>query len=156
MYVPYTKILNWCFWEPKLLIKFDPESISLLSYHHCLSKIKCNRPLPTFYLAECACCPGVSSLRNDLITLLEENLIDSITFKQWVSVDRCTLETYTKSVKKVCWLFLQKTWCYTSTYLFCYPASIILSRVQINIGTRLCLSYCWLFGELFLCSPRRS
>ena len=68
-----------------------------------------NPPLPTCYLGECACCPGVSTLKRvDLIELLDENLIGSITFKQWVSVDRCTLETYTKSVEEFVDMFCDK------------------------------------------------
>ena len=86
----------------------DSESVFLQSYHHCLARIMCNLPLPTCYLGECACCPGVSTLRVDLIELLDENLIDSITFKQWVSVDRCTLETYTKSVEEFVDMFCDK------------------------------------------------
>ena len=85
-----------------------PEYIALPSYHHCLAGILCNPPLPTCYLGECAYCPGVSNLRDDLITLLDENLIDSITFKQWVSVDRCTLETVTKSVEEFVDMFCEK------------------------------------------------
>ncbi len=72
-----------------------PEGVTLSTYHHCLVSILCNPPLPTCYLGECTTCPGISKLRDDLITLLDENLVDNITFKQWVSVDRSTLETYT-------------------------------------------------------------
>ena len=85
-----------------------PESISLPTYHHCLAKILCNPPLPTCYLGECAFCPGMSKFRDDLTTLLDENLIDNITFKQWVSVDRSTLETYTKPVDEFVDMFCEK------------------------------------------------
>ena len=40
----------------------------------------------------------MSKLRDYLTTLLDENHIDNITFKQWVSVDQSMLETYTKPV----------------------------------------------------------
>ena len=75
-----------------------PESISLPTYHHCLAKILCNPPLPTCYLEECEFCPGISKFRDDITTHLDENLIDNVTFKQWVSVDRSTLETYTSQL----------------------------------------------------------
>ena len=64
-----------------------PEGINLPTYHHCLAKILCNPPLPICYLGECTSCPGVSKLRDYLTTLLDENHIDNIAFKQWVSVD---------------------------------------------------------------------
>ena len=85
-----------------------PESIYLPTYHHALAKILCNPPLPTCYLGECTACPGISKLRDGLTTLLDENLIDNLSFKQWVSVDRCTLETYTKPVDEFVDMFCEK------------------------------------------------
>ena len=85
-----------------------PEGVNLSTYHHCLASILCNPPLPTCYLGECTSCPGVSKLRDDLTTLLDVNLIDNITFKQWVSVDRSTLETYTKPVDEFVDTFCEK------------------------------------------------
>ena len=82
--------------------------IYLPTYHHALAKILCNPPLPTCYLGECTACPGISKLRDGLTTLLDENLIDNLTFKQWVSVDRCTLETYTKPVDEFVDMFCEK------------------------------------------------
>ena len=69
----------------------------LTSYHTCLAKMMCNPPLPICYLGECEYCPGIKKLRETFVTLLDENLIDSITYKQWTAVDRSTLETMTKS-----------------------------------------------------------
>ena len=69
----------------------SPGDINLHSYQHCLANIICNTPLPICYLGECTFCPGLSKLRCDLTTLLDDNLVDDITFKQWVSVDRSTL-----------------------------------------------------------------
>ena len=37
--------------------------------------------------------PGVDNLKTSLISLLDDNLIDCIVYKQWTSVDRSTLET---------------------------------------------------------------
>ena len=85
-----------------------PEAIHLPSYHHCLAKIMCNPPLPACHLGECAYCPGISCLRDNLATLLDESMIDTITFKQWVSVDRCTLETFIKPVDEFIDLFCEK------------------------------------------------
>ena len=57
---------------------------------------------------ECTACPGISKLRDDITTLLDENLIEIITFKQWISVDRSTLETYTKPVDEFVDMFCEK------------------------------------------------
>jgi hypothetical protein len=79
---------------------------SLVNYHDCLIQILCNPPSPNCYLGSCAACPGIDVLRDNLVALLDENLIDNVTFKQWVSVDRSTLETYSTSaddfVDKLC------------------------------------------------------
>ncbi len=88
-----------------------PEGINfptLATYHHCLANILCNPPRPICFLGECTSCPGLSKLRDDLTTLLDKNLIDNITFKQWVSVDRSTLETYTKPVDEFVDMFIEK------------------------------------------------
>ena len=69
----------------------------LTNYHTCLAKMMCNPPLPICYLGECDYCPGIEKLKETLVTLLDENLIDSITYKQWTAVDRSTLETMMKS-----------------------------------------------------------
>ena len=85
------------------------ESTSCLtSYHHCLTQIICNPPSPSCYLGTCAACPGIEKFRGDLITLLDENLIDNVMFKQWVSVDRSTLETYSKSTDEFVDMFCDK------------------------------------------------
>ena len=69
----------------------------LTSYHHCLAKMMCNPPLPKCYLGDCNLCPGIEPLRDLLVKILDENLIDSVTFKQWTNVDRSTLETLSMS-----------------------------------------------------------
>ncbi len=62
----------------------------------CLAVMMCNPPLPTCYFGKCDYCLGIEKLSESLITLLDENLIDNITYKQWTAVDRSTLETMTK------------------------------------------------------------
>ena len=78
------------------------EGINLSTYHHCLAKIICDLPFLVFYLGECDFCPSVSQLRGYIAALLDDNLIDNITIKQWVSVESSTPETYTKPVDLYC------------------------------------------------------
>ena len=70
------------------------EDIALLSYNSCLAQIVCNPSQPACYLRTC---PGVLMLKDRLKILIDENLIDTVVHKKWVSVDRSTLETFTKS-----------------------------------------------------------
>ena len=65
----------------------------LLSYHHCLARITCNPPLPDCYLSECKSCPGTDQLKEELFSVFDESMIDTIAYKQWTAVDRSSLET---------------------------------------------------------------
>ena len=66
---------------------------NLSTYHHFLAKLICNPPLPDCYLGECEVCPGIEPLKQDLYLILDENMIDCVTYKQWTAVDRSSLET---------------------------------------------------------------
>ena len=72
-------------------------TVSLETYHSCLAQMICNPPLPSCYLGSCRFCPGNSRLKDQLLTTMEENMIDEVVYKQWVSVDRSTLETVCKT-----------------------------------------------------------
>lgn len=69
----------------------------LKTYHDCLEKIMCNPPGQRCYLDECDLCPSISDFKEALLTSFEEEIIENVTYKQWVSVDRCTFETFCKS-----------------------------------------------------------
>ena len=79
----------------------DLSASTLTSYHHCLVQIMCNPPSPSCYLGSYEACPGIDKLRGDLVTLLDDKMIDNVMFKQWVSVDRCSLETYSTSADEI-------------------------------------------------------
>ena len=72
------------------------DDIPLKEYSHCLAKIICNPPQPDCYLQNCNSCPGITGLKEYLYALMDDNMIDTIQYKQWVSTDRSTLETITK------------------------------------------------------------
>ena len=80
----------------------------LSTYHSCLAQMICNPPQPGCYLGTCDFCPGITRLRDDLLTIMEDNMIDSVVFKQWVSVDRSTLETVTKPADEFVESFCKK------------------------------------------------
>ena len=46
-------------------------------------------------------------LKDDLMVIMDDNMIDNVVFKQWVSVDRSKLETVSRSaddfVELFCW-----------------------------------------------------
>ena len=67
------------------------------TYKDCIARVVCNPSLPACHFGECQFCPGPETLKKYLQELLDTNDIDQITYKQWVSVDRTSLETVTKS-----------------------------------------------------------
>lgn len=69
----------------------------LSSYKHCLSWMICNPPLPQCFELKCENCPGTPRLKDEITRLLDENGIDEIIYKQWITTDRSTLETLIKS-----------------------------------------------------------
>ena len=72
------------------------DDIPLKEYNHCLAKIICNPPQPDCYFKNCNSCPGVTGLKDHIYALMNENMIGTIQYKQWVSTDRSTLEMITK------------------------------------------------------------
>ena len=66
------------------------DDVRLNNYNHCLAKIICNPPQPDCYFQSCNSCSGISGLKEHL---MDDNIIDTVQYKQWVSTDRSTLET---------------------------------------------------------------
>lgn len=62
-------------------------------YKDCLKQMTCIPSSSKCHLRKCNKCPGIENLKAKLNQLLEQNDIDEITYKQWVSVDRDNLET---------------------------------------------------------------
>ena len=73
------------------------EGTPTLSYKQCLATMICNPPLPRCYLKDCNYCPGIEKLKEKIIKALDDEMIDNIVYKQWLSVDRSTLETLSSS-----------------------------------------------------------
>ena len=77
-------------------------------YHHCLAKIICNPPHPRCYLGEYDACPEIEMLKEELLTHFDEIDVEQIVYKQWVSIDRSTLETFCLPVEEFADTFCKK------------------------------------------------
>jgi hypothetical protein len=72
------------------LAKLMPnQNTQLSTYHHCLAMMMCNSQQSFFKY-------GSDKLQDLLGNLPEENAIEHVFFKQWISTDRSTLETTVK------------------------------------------------------------
>lgn len=66
----------------------------------CLSKIMCNPARIECYMNNCSECPGIDNLRDALVTYFEESFVQNITYKIWLTVDQCIMQTMVKDVKE--------------------------------------------------------
>ena len=80
-------------------IKLPEFDNPLATYYECMSKIMCNPPAQSCFLDECDGCPKIVFFKKALMECLEEDLVENITYKQWITVDRCIFETMTKEVE---------------------------------------------------------
>ncbi len=86
-------------------------TIDEVQLDHCLAQIICNPPLPNCYFGDSLSiltCPGISAFREHLKEYMDACLIDNVVYKQWVSVDRSTLETVSKSADDFVDVFCEK------------------------------------------------
>lgn len=66
-----------------------------------MALVICTDPTPECcYSGTCTSCPGIETLRNFLNNVLEEQNIDSITYKRWISTPRTNLETTIKNASE--------------------------------------------------------
>ena len=73
-------------------------------------------------------CPGVAKLKEHLTTLLDENDMEQITYKQWIATDRSTLETFCAPAEEFVETFCDKL-------VLLHPHSFIASE-QASFYTR--------------------
>lgn len=81
---------------------------SLKSYKHCIAQMLCNPSTINCNMGNCEYCPGETVVRETLEASFEENLIERVQFRQWVSVDRCNLEITERSSEEFIDLFCSK------------------------------------------------
>lgn len=89
--------------NPKLMLEAckgnfsKTDSANLFNdYHLLLKKLICDVPTKKCYFTQCTDCPGGESLKQQLKILFDQCCVEQVVFKQWVSTDRSTLETFIK------------------------------------------------------------
>ena len=71
---------------------------NIVTYKHLLAYLAGNPAQPDCYLGKCDLCGDGSQLEDCLIDIFHNLLIDEVTYKAWVTVDRTLLETLVKPV----------------------------------------------------------
>jgi hypothetical protein len=73
------------------------QSLPTPTYSDCVAKIVCNAAQPSSWFDLCGVGPGASEIRNQLLSAFEEAKVDTKSYKQWVAVDKTTLENTKKT-----------------------------------------------------------
>ena len=110
------------------------DDVPLKEYSHCLAKIICNPPHPNCYFQLCSLCPGTSDLQEHLYELMDNNMVDSVEYKQWVSTDRSTLETLSKSVEEFVELFCDQLKALLTHSFIAKQQSMFQAEVRSNLA----------------------
>ncbi|CAH0563173.1 unnamed protein product [Brassicogethes aeneus] len=70
----------------------------LKNYKDCLDRMVCHEKSTKCFLSLCDRCPGVTNIIEQLEKKFEEKYVESITYKQWVTTERTSLQTLISSV----------------------------------------------------------
>lgn len=74
------------------------------TYHDCLKRMICIQPSTECYFGTCSECPGITHLIEELENIFVSNSISEITYRQWIYVDRTSLQVLISPVVE----YLQK------------------------------------------------
>ena len=64
--------------------------------------MSCNPGRPECFLGQCGFCPWTDAIKQKLIYELEEKGLETVTYKQWASTDRCDLITIQNDLDECC------------------------------------------------------
>jgi hypothetical protein len=95
-------------------------STEIISYKDSLSHIMYNPSLPECRLEYCEYCPGEQNLKEMPTDFSELQATDEMTYKQWLTKDRSTLETITHSTEEFLDIFFEKL-----QVLLCHSNAIV-------------------------------
>lgn len=68
-----------------------------MHYNDCFKVIMCENATRACYFVRCEKCPGLEVLKDILTTTLDENDIDDVMYRNWISKPRTSLEKFSKS-----------------------------------------------------------
>lgn len=76
-------------------------------YRDCLNIVTCASSTEKCFFSECNKCPGVQVLRQRIEAMFDTDGVEKVKYRQWLNVDRCSLETVEKSVDAFMESFLE-------------------------------------------------
>jgi len=70
----------------------------ITNYHDCLDRMMCDVQSTNCFLGLCDKCPGVENIIEELQQTFDDKLIENVKYKQWVTIDRTSLQTLISTV----------------------------------------------------------
>ena len=74
----------------------EDSRIPISSYKDCFKILLCENPLEDCYFGKCKECPKSNDLQEFLESIFEQNSIECVSFNQWISTPRTTMEKFQK------------------------------------------------------------
>jgi hypothetical protein len=96
----------------------------------------CNPPQSNCFFCDCSECPAHTDVENTLEGVFTDDAIENITFKQWISRDRCELVTIVKSTEEFIDSLLEKLLLllrhsFFHSFIHCNTASCVPQRTEM-------------------------
>ncbi|KAK3931114.1 ARL14 effector protein [Frankliniella fusca] len=128
--------------------KFDDK---LKSYTDFISAVICKESSPDCYLKSCCPkCPGTEGLKTKLKNMLSANLVESITYQQWTSTDRCSLETCIKDSDDFVQMFVEQLTTLLTHHFVAKEQAKYFQKAKENLQEGEALTVCD-FAENYTC-----
>lgn len=117
-------------------VKLMNNCLGILSQIDISEKILCNVPTrgPECYFRTCEECISKEGAQEELATLLEETCKEDIVFQQWLTTDRCNLETVIKPVDEFVPFFVDKIEKLITHDYICKEQSAFLRNKKDSLG----------------------
>ncbi|KAE8752342.1 hypothetical protein FOCC_FOCC000814 [Frankliniella occidentalis] len=94
-----THVVCVCVYHENPRLMFEGGNLKLSGLRdvgECRALMLCPEPTVNCYLLKCDRCPDELALREKLEVYFDEGMIDTVSYNQWITTDRGTLETVTK------------------------------------------------------------
>lgn len=99
----------------------------------CLDLLVCDTLSENCIFGQCSDCPGPQAIQSILDEAFDADVTEDISYRQWVSVDRCNLEMFTKSVNDFIDIFCVKLVELRSHHFIAKKQNLFLKEKKENL-----------------------
>ncbi|GBO15377.1 hypothetical protein AVEN_262218-1 [Araneus ventricosus] len=111
----------------------EEENYYLKTYQHCLPLMMCNPAQSACYFGKCSECPGSENLAQKISDFFNNTGVENITFKQWLSTNRLTLETLVKSSEDFTAFLIEKLQLLLQHSFIATERATFLKELKVNL-----------------------